>query len=475
MSNMNNNKTLSTALWIAHCTIAVLTAIPAWASCDSYNYADEFVVSNFQLVTETSISVHLVELAISADIQNTDTAELNNTTAAPDFTVTTLDVDTDESYYQAFNFGLVSPLASVSSISSGGNLVVRVPPDQRDALLAELNDGTLPMIVTGDETLVLKPDVYAFAWMDTADLEYAGDVEIDLDIYHVFDSSNVFQDATGLANLRWIFEEGSGLGDLNYCFGTPYPGQQYYVYENGASGPVDQVGMMSGLQFPAGLRHGRLKKVAFSVAGMLTDAECASNHADTDLVVLETLNARTWDIQGAIERGTFCSGETAYLDQPVAQTRFIVPNATTEQPLDAQPGADNPQNLEKDVQPLRINNLQLGDLRVNGQVQGYALKPKMNVRLHPEGVEVRASIESDLSLAVQITADANISALNLNDISLGELCFPLPPLPVGFALLHSSLELGHSLDVSAQLRAGVTVGIEKQFKGGYLMGWDPSP
>ncbi|MBT8447434.1 MAG: hypothetical protein KJO38_09810, partial [Gammaproteobacteria bacterium] len=130
--------------------------------------------------------------------------------------------------------------------------------------------------------------------------------------------------------------------------------------------------------------------------------------------------------------------------------------------------------LERDVQPIRINNLQIGDLRLNGQVQGYALKPRLAIRLKPQGIEAQAGVTSDLNMAIQVTADADIPALNATDVQLAQLCFPLPPVPLGFATLHSSLELTHVLDATASMKAGVTFGIEKQFRGGYRMVWDPA-
>lgn len=171
------------------------------------------------------------------------------------------------------------------------------------------------------------------------------------------------------------------------------------------------------MSFPQLLRHGALREATFEVPGTVSDSDCEANASDANLLELESLDARSWDILGAIERGTFCSDESAYLDQPVAQTRFVVANPAVEQPLDAEPGAPTPQNLERDVQPMRINNLQVGDL----------------------------------NMAAQVTADANISLLDQSDVSLGELCFPLPPLPLGFAVLQSSLELNHTLDVTAHM------------------------
>ena len=129
---------------------------------------------------------------------------------------------------------------------------------------------------------------------------------------------------------------------------------------------------------------------------------------------------------------------------------------------------------ERDTQPVRLDGVAVGDVRINGQLQGYALKPGIAVRVTPAGVEVRTSIESDLNMAVQVTADATVTALDETDLQLGALCFPLPPVPLGFATLESSLELQHTLDLAATMQAGATVGIQKQFRGGYETGWDPA-
>lgn len=457
------------------------------AACLSYNYADEFVVSNFQFIRQTNLDNGLVEVEISADIKNTGASELNKTTAQPDFRESDLGVVVDEESFKPFNFFLVQAFETVSAVDETTNMILTLPDDRLNELLVQLNDGTLPMQVYGEETLVLQPDVLAFSWHAGADGDYQG-VGTTPQIGHVF-ASHPFEplnaNASDLAELDWTYtprEPGSLLPAR--CTGRPYDGQRVYVYESLSSGRVDSVGMTftdgeyieNGSEFPQSLRHATVAAFAYERPGndLALDYDCAANASTITQVELEQNDISALDVGSIVQRGTFCSDEAAYLDQPVAQSRFIAGGTESgiEVPVEAMEESLDVETLLKDVQPVRVNGLKIAGLRVSGQVQGYALKPGLTVRVHPDGIEVEARIENDLSMALQVTAEEDIELIDAQELPLETLCFPLPPIPIGVAELQSSLLLEHKLDLMAKLKVGATVGIQKQFSGGYSMTWD---
>ncbi len=446
---------------------SLLFAGNAWSVCGDYDYSEEFLFTNVQLLSQIPLGNGLAEIELTAELQNTDGAELSDARATPDFADNPLEIEYANPAYTQFLFGLVTASATVSSTDSEGNLLLRLPEQNIDTLIEQLNDGTIPVAVTGAESLKLTPGNYALAWDAQADASYLGTEIVNQNIFHSF-SGVVFQNPGAFANMDWSFDDGAGGLGAPLCIGTPKVSERYFAYENALSGRVDEVGAVSTLEFPQGLRHAEIRQVGYENPGASNGDDCATSASSANLVWLQP--PASTDIElllPLIERGTFCSDEQHYLNRPVAQTRFIVSSNEVEQPLDTDLSI-----LQKDVQPIRLNNLQFGDLRVNGQVQGYAFKPSFSLRIKPQGMQVEVGIENDLSMALQLTADKQITLIDEQSIALGTLCFPLPPIPLGIAELETSLQLAHTLDLRASLQAGVTMGIQKQFRGGYVMGWD---
>lgn len=433
------------------------------SNCDQINYADEFNLTNFIIISSTSLADDMEEVTISADMINNYEAELKFTIATPDFSASDLGVLINDPSFQAYEFSTVAAYESKSSTdASSTSMTLRLPTANLNELVNQLNAGNIPFFISGEETLVLQPGTLSFRWSGLFLQYFEGQEPTGGWEFLINPLVEDMQDS--FAQMNWTYIEARpGTSDSNQCIARPGIGETWHVYEGPNSGivPDDH-------PFPVNLRFGTIDKLVIDVPSSVKDeSDCATGAIGLTALKISPLNAETWDPQESIRKGAFCSG--ASLDQPVARSRFIA------DPLELDDFPETPlsDNDKKYVQPFRLNNLSIGGLNISGQVQGFGLKSGMNLRIRSNGdLIIGSTIESDFNMAIQATAEKDVNLLNQHDISLGELCFPLPPLPLGFINLPMSLHLTHDLDVEASVKAGVTVGLEKQFSGGYSLSWD---
>ena len=262
--------------------LAVCVAPQVAATCDTFDYAGEFVITNVQLLGQTSLPADLVELEFSAQLHNTAGSTLDDAVAAPDFGSSAANVLMGAAANPAWQFGTVTAFATQAS-TVGGELHVSVPADQVDVLIEELSTGVLPVRVTGNERLVLKPDVHVLPWRSDADENYdrIGSIATFNDL-HLFENFP-FEDAAVVSEFDWSVEMPGGTGP-NVCVGTPGPSDQFYVYEGVGSGTVDAPGAVSGETFPQRLRTAVFEVFVFESLSS-TPQECEAAAASESLGV----------------------------------------------------------------------------------------------------------------------------------------------------------------------------------------------
>jgi len=458
----------------------VIAPLQGFAACANGDYADEFMLSNFVIVSSTPLADGLQEVTLSADITNTDEAELSDVLATPDFSATSLGILVDEATPPQLGFATVT---ANQTKASSTNLQLQLPSANVNDLLNQLNTGAIDFRITGIEETVFQPGIIAFPWKANADHYYIPDPnnQLLIEAGSAVSFNFVQEDPVLVAadinpvGLPWDCPQEEapvlvgGSWTTGKCYAEPTGTDTWYVYENSISGTVTTAGIGGGV-FPEKYRRGKITAASYSFLPPFATNGLGRLIVSSNITI-DPVNPKATDITEIIKTGSYCTDERSYLAQPVAQTRHIN-NLSDIEPLPPEPmGYED--NKYKDVQPMRFNDLQIGDLTISGQLQGYAIKPSLSLRIRPRsGVKISSTIESDLNMAVQLTAEQDITLLDQQGISLGALCFPLPPLPVGVVTIPMSLELTHELGVQANVQAGVTLGIEKQFKGGYTVGWD---
>lgn len=363
-------------------------------------------------------------------------------------------------------------------------MVLRLPAENIAALLAQLNADAAPFRVTGEEQPVYRDGVKGFAWDSVGDALYSGadasqQALIAAGEPAVFDFRGQPLDedlpSSAFEQMTWTLtpQEDTGGG---ICRAEPAIGELWYAYEGSDSGPVNQVGYIEGgveVVFPAIYRFGRITSISFPLASD-DPADCATSAVNPPSVQFEApplqmgvspMDPLELDLAATYKSGTFCTDESSYLDQPVAQTRHIVP---FDGYVDTRTAGSH-----KDVQPIYFNRIDADGVALSGQLQAYAIKPALTLRVRSSGVMVESSVDADFSVALQAAAERDVTLLDQPDIALRDVCFELPPLRVGMVNAPMSLRLSHRLGIEAKLYAGSTLGLDKQFSGGYTVGWDP--
>ncbi len=168
------------------------------------------------------------------------------------------------------------------------------------------------------------------------------------------------------------------------------------------------------------------------------------------------------DIGDRLTAGSGCSGPGLMIDPDIAITRL--PS------VDGQ--VQDPYTISKTPQPIRFNDVMLGDgLSVSGQLSGYVLKPRLEIRVRGNDTRVIFHLENDLTASVQLEASKALQLPRV-DQTLLNLCFPLPTVAIGSVPIPVALGVVQRVGFEGEVEAGMTVGLHKQIKGEVMMGYD---
>ena len=405
-------------LWLLGAPLeGAVERLPNVGSCYGIaDYSDELQVHTFQLETVTSLGDGTDQVTISAQIQNSVGIEFDQADAVPDFSHLDFDVlnlPNVDGPPKFLGSGGITPFGAL-----GATMEVIVPSGRAGDLLLDLQVQTAPLVVHAKEVTVLASTIKTWVWDAISESSHLGG--------GLFES-NPFPDFNSYPpNTRHFVMEDPG----------------YYALDEPCEAVTENGHWCAGLPVWAEVRS----VIEDSLTGLWeVQLEDLGEEAVSDLIV----------------SGSSCS--FVPLDYEIEASRT---SGLDGDDHDAPHGGNG-------MQPIRFNDLDLGTVSVSGQVHGHAFRPKLEFRFRGSRLrKFQVSLDSDLTAALQVTAEQTVELIDEEIASLYPLCFPLGAIPVGPVYLPITLSFDQSLSLKGDLTAGVTFGIEKRFAGGYTLGWN---
>nr|MDJ0790083.1 hypothetical protein [Myxococcota bacterium] len=436
-------------------------------SCDGViDYAHELVPSAFQLLAQSPTVDGRVRVELSADVTDTIGARFAAASAIPDL-VGHEDLGVVEDSVWPAEFDAVPTNGTASSVAT---LSLELPEANVGELLARLADGRIQTTVHADEEPVVREGVRFAMWSGGLDLAY-GMAEQEFGD----NRWNVTGDGAPSAppyepGAQYTLVLRLGAIEVSYPTLPIYDGNGETVESLDAlidelcpspvgCVPAETVYLIAGsdaLWFVPEAAH------FVRILGLSRgEIPFPPEHVRYDLLV-DRSDAD--DIESIYESASFCTSDTADVDDPVQVTRLERESLLP----DLQPILDR--QRDEQGQPIRFNGIDFGGVTVSGQVAGHVLKPRLQVQVRPGRKKILASLDTELSLTAEIRAGVG------DDVSgtqpLYDLCFPLPSLPMGPATLNLNLELRHDVSLEGGFAAGAVVGFQKRFEAGVTVGYD---
>jgi len=411
-------------------------------SCDGFlDYASETLATNFQIVSQTDVGGGVEEVEISAQLENLEATALHSASLTPHFSLTDLGVLMESVLPAEFPI-----LAQGALVPSTNTLVFRAPAANVAEILARLNAGTIPVSVHADEAPVEQPGVAIAEWTATEDGAYAF-------------ARDAFAPSVNLDPGPPPYEPGAMYTAVFLAFGDGVPSvldqaashERFYLIPDPSDPPS---------QIPEAMHHVRVLDVDRSDE----DDESSPESQDGVTVWTATLQRTESEPLPAIyASASFCTGTDAFVDRPVESTRLFA--------IDRDEPSD--ESRDSNVLPIRFDvaPIPAPEVEISGQIQGYALRPSLELRVRPSGVRVAANVDTDLSFTAQAMAKSG-AEVAMEDLSLWSLCFPLADLSAGPVPIGLNLQMEHLLNVSGSFEAGAVVGFSKSFEGGHTVGYD---
>jgi len=409
------------------------------AGCDGFaDYGDEVAASQFVLESETLLGDGFSEVEISFELANTDVGDFISARAFPKPGEAAAALGIVDTLAEA-EFGALAPLVNTPSSAS---LRLRVPSANVAALLADLAAGVLPLTVHADERDVLAPGVSVIEWTSSEDAFYA-------------------------------FARDTFTPPVNLDPGPPpyAPGAQFSIVlvalGDGVPSIFDDFDPQSTLfvvpdsyvptEIPVAMQYARVMDVIKSDedGGGLD----ASDGVTSWTVLLERSDGAS--LPDLFTSGSFCTGTSTHIDLPVQATRL---NEVFGE-------AQDPEERDAAPQPIHFNGTDIDAVvKLSGQVEGHVLKPSLELRLRAGKVRAVLDIDTDVSFTAELRAEATLPFDD--EVSLYDLCFPLPDLIAGPVPIGLNLQLEHVVGAMGELHAGAIIGLQKTFRGGHTVGFD---
>ncbi|MGH0033935.1 MAG: hypothetical protein ACQGVK_02790 [Myxococcota bacterium] len=406
------------------------------SSCDGrMDYADEILLSNFRVASETPLGDDRVEVAIEFDLENLATGRFSSASAFSDASGLGHEVAYSDLLAQPVDLGVIEP----HQLATAPNpWVLQLDAGDVAPLLADLNAGAIPLAVHGAEQTYLEPGVSLVYWESAEDLYWA--IAEDLGMNPPL-ASPPYADAQEFSFNLVAYGDGqeSVLDDFD-------GGDRFYIRADPDHyQPVN---------LPEALHNVR-------VVDVIKSDESGDDDGVTTwgVTVARTVQDPLLDL---VENGSFCTGEEAHIDWPVQASRLHEIDGVVQED-----GA-----RESYAQPIRFNGLTVGGgaLTLSGQLQGHVLKPSLQLRLREGTLMASVAIENDLTLTARLKAEVDYSLPET--WPLYDLCFPLPDLVAGPVAIPMHLQLGHMLKFEGNVSAGAVVGFQKSVENGYTLGFD---
>jgi len=408
------------------------------AGCDGFaDYSDEFQLSGFHIVETLPQGDGTDIVRIAFDASNQDQGNFTAATLIPNLTDNGLGIIADAT--EPATLPAAGPLGTASTATT---LNVRLPSASVSEFMDQLSSGQIPFTVHADEQPVKKIDYQVVPWDAVDEEAYQKAVE-----------SGKQTDVpappyTNNQTLEFTLLYVGGIGNFRSAFTVV--GNHLYITEDDVAYPLTQV--------PVVLRNVRVTK---AISDFWEGPDGNGNIISGEIWYITAKRTLDDPVTDLVQTGSFCTGRSAYIDQPVSASRLMTIDGDT----------TDPAKRDKNPQPLRFNNLDMtSGVSVSGQIQGHILKPQVEFRIRQGKLRFVSSFDTDLSLSAQLRAQAAGSVEH--EVPLYKLCFPVATLPVGPININLNLQLQHWIGVQGQVSAGMVTGIEKHFHHVHTIGFD---
>ena len=410
-------------------------------SCDGVvDYGDAFEISYLQIAAMRPVGLGVWEVEFDLEVTNRGNERFRSASVLPDFSAfPELGVVASPAPLPA-DFGAIDPHGTAWSTAT---LLLQLPATKFGDLMQMLRDGTVPLVVYGDEVNVLTPGVEIHDWSATEDRMY----------YLASQPSGGFGNPPNGDPGPGPFQPGQefGVGFLEFVDDVPtvfdafQPGDVFYLVEN----PDSPLGGVNE-NIPNVYDHVRV------VDAVRTDSE--DDGFTFWAVTLKRTDSES--LPATYTTGSFCTDRQSLIDLPVHKSRLT---SLDGDPLPVEVTDRNPQGI-------RFNDLPFanGLVKLSGQVEGHVLKPRLAFRIRDGQVSTQADFDTDLALTAELRAEDS-AAFAPEDVELWSLCFPLPELSAGPISVSTNLQLVHTVGVEADVQAGAVVGFEKHFDSGFTI------
>jgi len=392
------------------------------------DYSDELLIDSFALESVTAIDPGYSEIEISAAVTNSAAVHFLLAEASPGVDGSVYGVRIDDPSFIPLGFGEVM---SLGSAPSNQNLVLQLPTTQVSPFFSDLESGGVGLPVSATE-----------------EIEFRSGPKIGYMAFQTIGGDQWF----------WAYDDVLGVFYF-HAWGVPdelVPGFRYELPEPGGTIPIEEwEAHLDGLYitpffFPPNhdwpYEH-RTGKIEGSIS-------CTGAFCDLTIIVYPELE------EGFVKNGVGCGAEAH--DPEVSFSRISEFDDEIFGPIESGSG----------LQPMRFNSVDIGGVSLSGQVQGQALRHSFEIRIRDfEITKIAGSLDSDLSLAVQLTAAQDVTVAP-EEIDVYSLCFPLAVIPVGPAQIPISFRTNQRLGLGAELSAEALVGLRTEVAGGMSFSWD---
>ncbi|MEM6926400.1 MAG: hypothetical protein AAF602_05700 [Myxococcota bacterium] len=420
-------------LWLAPLAVAQVAEVrqayvddlPVWV-----DFVDELRPQGFTVQSVVDLSSGVRRVTLSVVVRNHDGAQFDAAVAVPDFEAAM--PAWAARTVQAAEFSAITPATGASpQATSIVDAVVEADPGvDVDALVDALDQGQIPVRVWGQEVPQLRDDITLWGW-----------TEVDAAAYEVAD--NVPTDP---------------FGPPPWDPADTYTMRLYYAL--GAPPELLDVDLATDVLYFRPALQADLSLLPEGFHYFVADSRQVEDLGTGQLVTITGRVTDAEDLKAIYEYATFSTSPDGQIGSgPVGGTR--IPE------LDG----DEVPREERDgwSAPVPFNDVPLlgGAVTASGQVHVSALKPSISLRIRPGDTELTFRFESEATLAAQLRAIAGVE--DEDEVTLGESCFPLPPLRFGPVKLPMRLHLEHLLTVETGLEAGMILDFQHRVTHAYTI------
>jgi hypothetical protein len=442
-------------------------------SCDGIlDYAQELHPAQIELVQEVVLGNGMSRLDLTMELRNGDIGRFRSASAFPkiDSSSNPLGVVLDPPPTQA-DFGEIGPYGTGLAAAL---LSMTVPSANVQALVEQLQNGTIPIGVHADEQTVYPDGTMVRNWDRTWDDAYRAyslnGVTVDSEppyeagaIYQIWFPSPIVTPPVLPPDARPTYDgkAGDGAGalvlDEEVCAGAlGGPGNSACYSAARGDAPLY---LTPGDDTLYGLPPSAHYLRVLVITG---DRVSIPGYGPVDATFMLVQRTDLEPIADRLVSASFCTGPDQQLDPPVSETDFQALDGLA---VDFELGRGKNQQIRFNYLPWDHTELSL-----SGQMGCHTIKPIVNMSVRGGRLRSEAGFETDCNL----TAEAQIaSAAEVEEarepFEMWKQCVPLPSLPVGNGGIPMVLSLRHLIDVGVSATAEAIVGFSQNWRLGFTV------